>query len=58
MPTTTVSFAQITTAVVRDSMTIFGLATNGDVDEYSAAREGWVPLPMVVLRPPAEHETR
>ena len=48
----TLSFTQIVTGTVRDRVTLFGLATNGEVFEYSATREGWIPLPMVALQPP------
>jgi hypothetical protein len=45
----TLSLSQIVSGTARDRITLFGLATNGEVYEYSAAREGWVPLPMIAL---------
>jgi hypothetical protein len=48
----TLTFVQIVTGTVRDRVTLFGLATNGEVYEYNSTREGWIPLPMVALQPP------
>lgn len=41
----TLSFSQIVRGTARDRITLFPLATDGDVYEYNAAREGWVSLP-------------
>jgi hypothetical protein len=41
----TLSFFQIVGGTARDRIMLFALATDGDVYEYNAAPEGWVPLP-------------